>query len=160
MLTSLWRSASGPRIRKAHRTEASLFVGALAAKALGRFGDYGRLLPDWMQRADISTYLAVLGSSPVAFTMLGAGLDDAGRAYADLLAIAVEPAEAGQGIGRQLLRHAVRVTRKHHRQLRLSVAETNTRARALFESEGFTYLPDELGTYCQGQVALRMGRPL
>ncbi len=160
MLPSLWRNGSAPRIRKAHRAAEAGFVGALAARTLGKFGDYGKLLPEWMQREEIDTYLAMMGPQVVGFSMIGPGQDERGTLYADLLAIAVEPSWGGQGVGRKLLRHAAHVCAPRFVQLRLSVADTNTRARALFESEGFAYLQDELGTYCQGQVALRMGRTL
>ena len=46
------------------------------------------------------------------------------------------------------------------KELRLSVADTNHAARALFTSEGFHFLPYELGTYHRGQLALRMGLTL
>ncbi|MGQ0504923.1 MAG: GNAT family N-acetyltransferase [Myxococcaceae bacterium] len=135
-------------------------MGALAGEVLHTFGDYGRLLPQWMQRGDIHTYLAFSACSPIGFSMIGAGVDERTGLYADLLAIAVAPERHGQGTGRLLLRHAIDTAALSFPELRLSVAEGNSAARSLFESEGFAYVDRELGTYSQGQRALRMARQL
>ena len=61
------------------------------------------------------------------------------------------------------LRTAVAIA-GHHGDLRshppLRSAHRNDRAKGLFLSEGFVFIHEELGTYTQGQLALRMSRPL
>jgi ribosomal-protein-alanine N-acetyltransferase len=84
---------------------------------------------------------------------------------ADLLAIAVSPTAQGRGVGRRLLEHAihqVEVARRRLaiRELRLSVADTNHRARALFDQLGFRLLEGDHGYYDGGQLALHMSRPI
>lgn len=44
--------------------------------------------------------------------------------------------------------------------LRLTVAEGNSAARALFEAAGFRYVLEQEGHYPKGQRALRMELPL
>lgn len=52
--------------------------------------------------------------------------------------VAVSPAARGTGIGTLLLRRALDVGRRHRKRLvRLSVVDTNPRARALYERLGF-----------------------
>src|SRR5262249_2862670 len=85
--------------------------------------------------------------------------------YADVLAIAVLPEWRSRGVGRQLLQRAIESGREARRTLdvrdiRLTVADTNVRAQAMFEREGFEHRSEEPGRYDGGQVALRMGRAL
>lgn len=156
------RFAQAPTIRPARISEAA-FIGELARSTLSTFGDYGRLLPDWMREPGIRTYIAEAGGQSTGAVMLGFFDDEERGKYADLLAIAVAPAFQRRGIGRALLRFAIDESRKSHeplRELRLSVADTNAHARSLFIEAGFVFCPYELGTYDGGQVALRMALPL
>lgn len=55
-----------------------------------------------------------------------------------LEALAVDPAVRGQGVGTALLRAVYAFAREHgYRAVRLGVVDTNPRARALYEREGF-----------------------
>lgn len=55
-----------------------------------------------------------------------------------LEALAVDPARRGQGIGSRLLAETCAFARaRGYRAVRLSVVDTNPRARALYEREGF-----------------------
>jgi ribosomal-protein-alanine N-acetyltransferase len=82
-----------------------------------------------------------------------------------VLAIAVAPEARRRGAGRRLIAAAVAraeqaARRGPVRALRLSVAEDNAAARALFEAAGFRYSGQEERFYPRGQRALHMRRPL
>jgi ribosomal protein S18 acetylase RimI-like enzyme len=71
--------------------------------------------------------------------VLLAGLAGGGHAV-ELRRMAVDPARRGAGLGRLLLRAALARARDEHgaRRVWLDVKAHNLRARALYESEGFT----------------------
>jgi len=78
-------------------------------------------------------------------------------AIARLDAIAVRPDAQGRGVGRVLLIHAEEIAREHDAvSLTLRTAETNTRARRLFESSGFLTLLALEDNYKDHQRALAM----
>ncbi len=150
-------------IRNATAADAD-FIRGLAAKVFAHFGDYGRIVGEWLAAEGVHTFV-VDDPAPVAFAMLGFyRIDDAAWA-ADLLAIAVDPSAQARGVGRRLLEHAVtaaRAARKHLpvREIRLAVADVNTRARRMFTAAGFAEVPGEYGRYDGGQRALHMSRRL
>lgn len=154
------------RVRQARLEHDGPFVAKVAQETLGCFGDYGRLLPEWMQREEVLTSVLEQEGAPAGFYLLEAPAPTAeAPRFLDLLAIAVIKPLQGRGLGRSLLRHAVEraealAAPRHLRELRLSVADHNRSARRLFEAEGFSLIPEELGTYTGGQLALRMSRPL
>lgn len=138
-------------------------VALIARHTLFPFGRYDELLPSWMNREGILTFLADVRGKAAGLAMLGFFEDPQRGFYSDLLAIAVLPANQGKGLGRTLVKFAIAESRRRMRsatELRLSVADTNDRARALFTSEGFVSRPYELGTYDGGQIALRMAYSL
>lgn len=151
-----------PTVRPARAADKQA-VAHLARHTLFPFGRYDELLPSWMAREGIFTFIAESRGEAVGLCMLGFFEDLERGFYADLLAIAVAPASQRRGVGRMLVRFAITESRTRMRsakELRLSVADTNERARALFASEGFEPRPYELGTYDGGQVALRLAYPL
>lgn len=143
------------------------FVTRVAAGVLSEFGDYGKIIPDWLAHDGVLTFLAE-EALPAGFTMIGFYRIDGTQevAYAaDLLAIAVAPEAQRRGVGRQLLDHAVETScaarkRLPVRELRLSVADTNARARKMFIAAGFSDVPGDHGHYDGGQRALHMTKPL
>lgn len=155
------------RIRRGGAGDAA-FVRSVAEIVFAELGDYGRILPTWLVHEGVLTHVAELGGEPVGYTMLGfyAAAPPRQQEYvADLLAIAVAPPAQGRGIGKQLLAHAVAQAAQARRrlpvtELRLSVAEPNDRARALFTQFGFRFLDGEHGRYDGGQRALHMARLL
>ncbi|MFL5319522.1 MAG: GNAT family N-acetyltransferase [Myxococcaceae bacterium] len=158
MFRSLLRQKT-PNIRPVERGEMP-FVADLARNTLSLFGKYDRLLPEWMRQPGIRTFIAEHHRQPAGLCMFGYFEDPQRGLFADLLALAVAPQFQHLGLGRALLRFVIEESRRSGRvitELRLSVADTNERARALFASEGFRPLPYEIGTYDGGQVALRMG---
>jgi ribosomal protein S18 acetylase RimI-like enzyme len=142
------------------------FVRELSAEAFAPFGDYRELLPRWTAAPGV-TCLVAAAPEPCGFVMLGYYYGDAARTwvYADVLAIAVRADRRGQGIGTRLLERAIEAAGQARgtfevRELRLTVADTNARAQALFGTHGFTVSDEDHGRYDGGQRALRMRRPL
>lgn len=151
------------RIRPAIPSDFT-FIRRLAVRVFSYLGDYGRIIPDWLAHDGVLSFVVEEGGRPAGFSMIGyyrlEGKDAQGYA-ADLLAIAVSPEAQHQGLGRRLLEHAIATARTHRRrlpvhELRLSVAESNQRARRLFGSAGFVDVPGDHGFYEGGQRALHM----
>jgi len=145
------------------------FVRRVAIDVFSHFGDYGRILPTWLLHDGVLTHVAEDERSgalvAVGYTMLGFYPVPRDEFVADLLAIAVAPSAQGRGVGKQLLDHAIEHAlaakrRLKLRELRLSVADTNERARQLFEQRGFRLIEGDHGWYDGGQMALHMARPL
>jgi ribosomal protein S18 acetylase RimI-like enzyme len=151
------------------------FVRLLGAQVFAHFGDYGTIIPEWLTHEGLQTFIADDESERAGFTMIGfyripdepgSGNAPPMPAYAaDLLAIAVAPTAQRRGVGRALLEHAIATARAARRrlpvrELRLSVAETNLRARRMFAAAGFVEVPGEHGHYDRGQRALHMKRVL
>lgn len=148
------------RIRLA-RLPADAAVAQRLAQTLLPYGDYREPLLEWMAYPSVKSYLADLSpqEAGVGLYLLGVFRDEERRCqFSDLLALAVDPAVQRQGVGRALLRHAIAESQATPglAELRLSVSEHNRAARALFEAEGFTPRPYELGTYRNGALALRL----
>jgi ribosomal protein S18 acetylase RimI-like enzyme len=158
---------AGLRIRRGSAADVEL-VRSIAVDVFSRFGDYGRILPGWLLHDGVLTHVAEEGALPgpvqkLGYTMLGFYPVPKEIFVADLLAIAVAPAAQGRGVGRHLLEHAIAHVRSAKRRLplremRLSVAEDNLRARRMFEKYGFHVLEGDHGWYDGGQLALHMTR--
>ncbi|HVR71698.1 MAG TPA: GNAT family N-acetyltransferase [Vicinamibacteria bacterium] len=153
-------------LRPARRRDRS-FIGALATEAFASYGEYGPLLLDWFGTSGVEATIAEDEAGPAGLTVVAfvADPESAGGWVADLLAIAVALRARRRGLGRRLLEAAV--ARAVHaarrwpvRGVRLSVAEDNLAARALFEDAGFEYTGREEGFYPRGQRALHMRRPV
>jgi ribosomal protein S18 acetylase RimI-like enzyme len=143
------------------------WLTALAAEVYEDLGDYGSIIPSWLEHTGVIGYVDECdGSARRGFTLLGYYEPALGAGYvADLLAIAVEPAHQRQGVGGRLLRHAIRVSEVAARdnpiaEMRLTVASTNRSGLALFEKHEFTVLDAFHGSYDGGQRAIRMTRPI
>jgi ribosomal protein S18 acetylase RimI-like enzyme len=150
------------RIRRGGPADVE-FVRSVAVDVFSHFGDYGRILPTWLLHDGVLTHIAEDGERPVGYTMLGFYPIPKDEFVADLLAIAVAPYAQGRGVGRRLLEHAIAQVhaaqrRLPLRELRLSVADSNERARKLFNRFGFTLLQGDHGFYDGGQLALHMTR--
>jgi len=145
-----------------------------AAEVYRELGDYGVIIPSWLDHPGVVAYIDEVGDERRGFIMLGfftpeGGVPGAGPDepawVVDLLAIAVAPAHQGQGIGKRMLDHAIDLartegTRRDVRELRLTVAEGNERALGLFRAAGFRVAQAEYGRYDGGQRAIRMAKPL
>lgn len=153
-------------LRPGHRRDRP-FVRALATDAFAEYGDYGPLLLEWFDTPGVEATIAEDEFGPVGLTLLAfvADREAAGFWVADVLAIAVAASSRRRGLGRRLLqailaRVAEAGRRWPVRAVRLSVAEDNAPARALFEGAGFQYTGREESFYPRGQRAQHMRRPL
>jgi ribosomal protein S18 acetylase RimI-like enzyme len=143
------------------------FIRSLATDAFATFGDYGPLLLDWFATPGVEATIAEDDGRPVGLTLLAflADPEAAGFWVEDVLAIAVAEGSRRRGLGRLLLDAALARAEEASRRwpvraVRLSVAEDNAPARALFTSAGFQYTGREESFYPRGQRALHMRRPL
>jgi ribosomal-protein-alanine N-acetyltransferase len=88
---------------------------------------------------------AVREEGVVGFSALWFAADEA-----ELGDLAVDPDHRGRGIGRQLLERSVEVARRRGvRTLYLEVRESNTAARALYETHGFQLVGVRRGYYSE-----------
>lgn len=84
-------------------------------------------------------------------------LTDAYKGRVELTALAVSPSHQRRGVGRAMLREAIRRARRlNANYMVLHTAKQNCRARALFESEGFRYNRILENFYPNGQAAQEM----
>lgn len=139
----------------------------MAAEVYGTLGDYGTIIPSWLSHPGVLAYVDEHRGELRGFILLGFYEPTDGRDgyIADLLAIAVAPSHQGNGIGRKLLHHAIELARLAGRQnpvreIRLTVADSNSVGRHLYASSGFRVLDENHGAYDGGQRAIRMARPL
>ena len=154
-------------IRRAAATDHQWIV-ELASEVYRDLGDYGSIIPGWLEHSGVLPYIAESGGHRQGFILVGFYVpSDAprGALVADLLAIAVEPEFQRQGLGRGLLDYAIELAEIAGRsnfvpQIRLTVAETNIPGQKLFRSAGFVVLNHEHGNYDGGQRAIRMQRPM
>jgi ribosomal protein S18 acetylase RimI-like enzyme len=153
------------KIRRAGSAD-SPFIREVAVDVFHHLGDYGRILPTWLLHEGVLTHIAEEAGVSVGYTMLGfypVGSGNSAGLVADLLAIAVSPRAQGRGVGKKLLQHALEHVRDAQkrlpvREIKLSVADSNARARRMFAQFGFALVPGEHGYYDGGQVALHMAR--
>lgn len=152
--------------RPANRRDRA-FIRALAAEAFAPYGEYGPLLLEWFATPGVEATIAEERGEPLGLTLIAfvADPEAPGSWVEDVLAIAVVPSSRRRGLGRRLLeaalaRAAEAARRWPVRAVRLSVAEENASARALFASAGFGYTGREQSFYPRGQRALHMRRPV
>jgi ribosomal protein S18 acetylase RimI-like enzyme len=144
------------------------WIRELGIAAYAPLGDYEQALGAWLAQPGVQRLVAFTAGKPVGFLLLGftsASDLPAGQLIADIVAIAVEPAARGTGVGRKLLACAVDVAMAAAEHapvtgLRLTVAEDNAPARHLFSTTDFVVHDPDHGRYDQGQRALRLERRL
>ena len=161
-------------IRRCEGARDAEWVRRTAAVVYAELGDYGKIIPSWMAHAGVMTFVETADedagdeATRRGFILIGfyepePGDLSRGLLVADLLAIAVAPEHQRRGVGRTLLTFAIDVATEAGRQapvreIRLTVADTNAPALALFGSMGFEVLDANHGAYDGGQRALRMRR--
>ncbi|MEZ4400626.1 MAG: N-acetyltransferase [Kofleriaceae bacterium] len=153
-----------PAIRRASALDHAWMI-ELGAAAFADLGDYREVLPAWLRQPNVAAYV----DDPAprrGFTLVAFYRDDhTAEHVADLLAITVEPAWRGHGLGRALLEHTMGLARATAQvgqltELRLCVAEDNLRAQRMYLDAGFEPVAIEVGRYSAGQRAIRMRIPL
>lgn len=154
---------------RSSRPDDHAWIRDTAALVYSELGDYGTIIPSWLDHPGVLAFVEVDDAgSRRGFILVGFYTPEGARGrecIADLLAIGVAPEHQRCGIGSQLLAYAVEVaraaaTRQRVPEIRLTVADTNLGARALFERAGFRILTEDYGNYDGGQRALRMSRAL
>jgi ribosomal protein S18 acetylase RimI-like enzyme len=145
------------------------WIRDLAAEAYEDLGDYGTIIPSWLDHPGVLAYLDACDRTGRrrGFVLLGfyEPSDRSGDYVADLLALAVHSDHRRQGVGRGLLRYAIHVAElagRHNEvgEIRLTVADGNTAGQRLYLDNGFRVLDEDHGCYDGGQRAIRMSRPL
>ncbi len=117
-------------------------VAAIDDRAFDRFWRVGRLgLADAAAATPRSKLLvADVAGEPIGFVIAGISLD-----VGYLQRMAVDPAVQGRGIGRSLVRAALRWARRRGaRTMLLNTQLDNRPATTLYRSEGFEILPERL----------------
>ncbi len=117
-----------------------LSIDAAAFPAFWRFNQEG--LEEAIRATTRSTTLTILGGdgTPIAYAVVGFG-----SAIAYLQRVAVEPDWQGHGMGRSLVRVAVRKAQASGAKvLLLNTQLDNEQAIRLYEDEGFASLPEPL----------------
>jgi ribosomal protein S18 acetylase RimI-like enzyme len=134
------------------------FVLSLGAAAFARFGDYEPVLREFLFHPDVSIWIAESGSGRAGFALLERPAEVPG--LADLVAIAVDPAQRRKGVARALLARIVAIAEERAEPglLALTVADDNHAAVALFRSFDFATAPGTPGRYAGGQTSRRMVR--
>lgn len=150
-------------IRRARPPDLDL-VRSLSAKLFLVYGSYDQYVADWFSSNEVATYVAERDGLPVGFCMIRihpAG-QEASPATAELLAIAVAPEHQSRGVGGALLERCFAFARESEppaAEIRLSVAEGNSRAQRMFARNGFR-IARSTGVYPAGQRALFMVKTL
>jgi len=106
--------------------------------------------------------LAETRGGPVGFAILARmAYQGEGAETAEIMAIAVEPARQGQGVGRRLMEVLEQKAREADvRRLILHTATDNTSAKRLFSQLGFRVVVSRKRFYPQGQDGLMMRKTL
>jgi ribosomal-protein-alanine N-acetyltransferase len=138
------------------------YVGALSKKAFQKYGPYETILPRWLESGITSSFIAIIEERPVGFAMLGRPSQKSNFfGMLELLAVAVEPANRGLGIGDLLMREVERTASKQEvEKVILHTAVKNIAGRGLFNKHGFKPLKVKKNFYPEGQDALLMCKDL
>lgn len=132
------------------------FVIRLSERVFRVYGPYGKILGLAFLQQRVFTLMALEVGRRVGFAMMSPILEGL-----ELTALAVLPARQGKGIGRALLREAIRWAGLHGAtHMVLHTAEENAKAQNLFLSEGFMVDDRIEGYYPEGQTAVQLCRVL
>jgi ribosomal-protein-alanine N-acetyltransferase len=138
------------------------FVSDLSKRVFQQYGPYEEILPRWFVSGRSMTILAESRGAPVGFAMMARTADQPdGSRTAEIMAIAVEPAMQGQGVGHVMMAALEKWARAASiRRIYLHTAADNVDAKALFSVSGFKAAETSEGFYPQGQDAVMMYKVL
>ena len=143
--------SSGVELAEARPDDAAA-IGALAASTLSEAWSAASFRAA-LERPGVAGVTARRGGSLLGFA-LAARVDE----DAEILSLAVDPAERGAGLGRKLLEALLAALRaKGAKRVHLEVRSSNAAALALYESLGFRTARRRARYYRDGEDALELG---
>jgi ribosomal-protein-alanine N-acetyltransferase len=148
-------------IRPAKPPDA-VFIRALSHDQFSRYGPYEDILLEWLESGAALVFMALQGSKPVGFVMLGQPLQlmDSSQIW-EIVAIAVLPHHHRKGVGNALMVAVTGAARDWGASaLILHTAVDNRAAQLLFRKHGFEDFQLKPNFYPEGQDALMMCRDL
>jgi ribosomal-protein-alanine N-acetyltransferase len=140
----------------------SFFIRDLSAKAFKPFGEYGDVVQKWGLSGSSITVIACHEELPVGFSMASKPFSryDLNNS-SELLAIAVEAAWQGKGVGKLLLTEMERLAFEAGiTTMFLHTAVENRNARKLFSDAGYRIWQIKKNFYPEGQEACVMAKKL
>ena len=142
------------------------FLRSLALEAFSIYGNYETVLTDFFLSKGVYTYVAEGiqngAAIPAGVLMMVVRKQKRREPYfIEILAIAVELAHQGRGIGSCMIEFAKQWPRCFSgripiTEVHLSVAESNVEGRSFFKHHGFEIFRKEPWKYPAGQTAFRM----
>ena len=140
-------------------------VVRVGAEVFEPFGDYHTVLQTWLDTEGVFGFVAERPAGFCGAVLLAITVHERGGLSGEILAVEVAPVHQRSGVGTALLEQTVgffdtNQRPPHIRSLRLSTAEDNAPALALFRAFGFKDTGEEAGQYAGGQRIVRMERQL
>jgi len=134
------------------------YVRSLSKKVFHQYGPYEEIVGGWFDSRNTMTILALMEKRPVGFAMVSQlEREWYSLRVSELLAIAVEPAKRGHGIGNLLMSEIERRTKVIGVEtLILHTAAENLAGLGLFKKCGFMKFKIKKKFYPEGQDALMM----
>ena len=149
------------RIRFASGTDSS-FIRDLSTKAFSPFGDYGDVVLSWHSSGKSITVIACYEDNPLGFAMASSPFSRYDHNFSsELLAIAMETAWQGKGIGKLLIKEIEKAAiAAGIMTVFLHTAVDNRNARKLFLDTGYRIWQIKKNFYPRGQDACVMAKNL
>ena len=138
----------------------SSFIRDLSTKAFDPFGEYGDVVFGWHVSGKSITVMACYDEKPIGFAMVSKPF----RRYdlnnsSEILAIAIEPAWQGRGIGKLLIKETERAALDAGiMTVFLHTAVDNRNARKVFSDNGYKIWQIKKNFYPRGQDACVMAK--
>lgn len=140
----------------------SLFIRELSIKVFKPFGEYGDVVQKWHLSGNSITIIACHEGMPLGFAMISKPFSRYDQDNSsELLAIAIENAWQGKGIGKLLLKEIEKAASNAEiKILFLHTAVENRNARKLFSDSGYRIWQIKHNFYPEGQDACVMAKKL
>ena len=132
----------------------------MAESVFLRYGNYGKIIYEWLNKPNITTFVAVKDPDLIGFIMIHPAFPW-GKDIFEILAITVESKERQSGVGTRLLHTAEEYAMDNGATVMiLHTGIENFPARAFFSKQGFVGLDRKYGYYPTGQDAISMAKKL
>ena len=148
-------------IRSSSDTD-SFFIRELSTKVFKPFGEYGDVVQKWHLSGNSITMIACHEDLPLGFAMISKPFSRYEQNNSsELLAIAIEPAWQGKGVGKLLLKEIEKASFDIGiKIIFLHTAVGNRNARKLFSDYGFRIWQIKNNFYPEGQDACVMAKKI